>query len=155
MGATSRRRHFKDERFGGPPLASRSTTSATHITDAPPSSATSAVGLEWQSAGIAPVHSAGSSDLVLRNVNTGAFEVYGLAGNTLVGAASLGQVGLDWQFGGFAADPPTASMSRSDGSTSQLVQAMAGFGDGAADDSNAVSLEAETSRQTFLTTPHA
>jgi hypothetical protein len=93
--------------------------------------------------------------LVLRNVNTGAFEVYGIAGNTLVGAASLGQVGLDWQFGGFAADPPTASMSRSDGSTSQLVQAMAGFGDGAADDSNAVSLEAETSRQTFLTTPHA
>jgi hypothetical protein len=147
LGATSRRRHFKDERFGGPPLASRSTTSATHITDAPPSSATSAVGLEWQSAGIAPVHSAGSSDLVLRNVNTGAFEVYGIAGNTLVG--------LDWQFGGFAADPPTASMSRSDGSTSQLVQAMAGFGDGAADDSNAVSLEAETSRQTFLTTPHA
>jgi hypothetical protein len=68
--------------------------------------------LEWQSAGIAPVHSAGSSDLVLRNVNTGAFEVYGLAGNTLVGAASLGQVGLDWQLGGFAADPPTASMSR-------------------------------------------
>jgi hypothetical protein len=53
---------------------------------------------------------------------------------------------LDWQFGGFAADPPTAS---------QLLQAMAGFGDGAADDSNAVSLEAETSRQTFLTTPHA
>ena len=126
-----------------------------NITNAPPSPATSAVGLEWQSAGIAPVHSAGSADLVLRNVNTGAFEVYGIAGNTLVGAASLGQIGLDWQFGGFAADPPTASMSRSDGSTSQLVQAMAGFGDGAADDSNAVSLEAETSRQTFLTTPHA
>jgi len=156
LGATSRRRHFKDERFGGLPLWLRGLRHQQHnITNAPPSSATSAVGLEWQSAGIAPVHSAGSSDLVLRNVNTGAFEVYGIAGNTLVGAASLGQVGLDWRFGGFAADPPTASMSRSDGATSQLVQAMAGFGDGAADNSNAVSLEAETSRQTFLTTPHA
>jgi hypothetical protein len=58
--------------------------------------------------------------LVLRNVNTGAFEVYDIAGNTLVGAASLGQVGLDWQFGGFAADPPTASMSN--GSTTPPVQ---------------------------------
>ena len=156
MGATSRRRHFKDERFGGlPPLASRSTTSATQHHQRPAFLSNVAIRLEWQSAGIAPVHSAGSSDLVLRNVNTGAFEVYGIAGNTLVGAASLGQVGLDWRFGGFAADPPTASMSRSDGATSQLVQAMAGFGDGAADNSNAVSLEAETSRQTFLTTPHA
>jgi hypothetical protein len=27
-------------------------------------------------AGIAPIHAAGASDLVLRNVNTGAFEVY-------------------------------------------------------------------------------
>ena len=42
-----------------------------------------------------------------------------------------------------------------DGSTSQLVQAMAGFGGGAADTSNAVPLGAETSQQTFLTTPHA
>jgi hypothetical protein len=32
--------------------------------------------LEWQYAGIAPVHAVGASDLVLRNVNSGAFEVY-------------------------------------------------------------------------------
>jgi len=44
--------------------------------------------------------------MVLRNVNTGAFEVYDIANNQLTGAASLGQVGLDWQLGGFAADPP-------------------------------------------------
>jgi hypothetical protein len=50
---------------------------------------------------------------------------------------ALGSVGLDWQLGGFAADPPIGSMSNS-GSTSQLVQAMAGFGGGAADDSNTV-----------------
>ena len=54
-----------------------------------------------------------------------------------------GSVGLDWQLGGFAADPPT----------SQLVQAMAGFGGGAADDLNAAALSADTSQQPLLTTP--
>jgi hypothetical protein len=41
------------------------------------------------------------------------------------------------------------------GSTSQLVQAMAGFGGGggAADTSNTVPLGPETSQQSFLTTP--
>jgi hypothetical protein len=65
--------------------------------------------LDWQFAGIAPIHAPGASDLVLRNVNTGAFEVYNIANNQLTGAASLGSVGLDWSLGGFAADPPTAS----------------------------------------------
>jgi hypothetical protein len=95
-------------------------------------------GVRAQFAGIGPVHGAGESDLVLRNVNTGAFEVYDIAGNTLVGAASLGAVGLDWQMGGFAADPPTVSGTFTDISTSQLTQAMAGFGDGAGDDSDSV-----------------
>jgi hypothetical protein len=118
------------------------------------------VGLDWQFAGIAPIHAANASDLVLRNVNTGQFEVYDIAGNTLVGAASLGQVGLDWQLGGFAVDPPTGSMGGSDGqlgSTSQLVQAMASFGgdSGAADGLNTAPLGADTSQQTFVTTPHA
>jgi hypothetical protein len=110
------------------------------------------VGLEWQFAGIAPVHGPGASDLVLRNVNTGAFEVYDIANNQLTGAAPLGAVGLDWQLGGFAADPPTGSMGSS-GSTSQLVQAMAGFGGGAAAISNTAPLGAETSQQPLLTTP--
>jgi hypothetical protein len=113
------------------------------------------VGLDWQFAGVAPVHAAGASDLVLRNVNTGTFEVYDIANNQITGAAPLGTVGLDWQLGGFAADPPAASMGSSDGSTSQLVQAMAGFGagSGAADTSNTVPLGADTSQQQFLTTP--
>ena len=112
------------------------------------------VGLDWQFAGIGPVHGAGESDLVLRNKNTGAFEVYDIANNQLTGAASLGSVGLDWQLGGFAADPPTGSMGSS-GSTSQLVQAMAGFGSssGAAENLNTASLSAETSQQQLLTTP--
>jgi hypothetical protein len=112
------------------------------------------IGLEWQFAGVAPVHAPGASDLVLRNVNTGAFEVYDIANNQLSGAASLGSVGTDWQLGGFAADPPTGSMGSSD-STSQLVQAMAGFGGGsaAAESLNTVPLGADTSQQQFLTTP--
>src|SRR5262249_50004495 len=113
------------------------------------------VGLDWQFAGIAPVHALGASDLVLRNVNSGAFEIYDIAGNTLVGAASLGAVGLDWQLGGFAADPPTSSMGSSDNSNSQLVQAMAAFGSsGAADSLNTAPLGVDTSRP-LLTTPHA
>jgi hypothetical protein len=112
------------------------------------------VGLEWQFAGIAPVHAAGASDLVLRNVNSGQFEVYDIANNQLTGAASLGAVGLDWQLGGFAVDPPTSSMGSSDGSTSQLVQAMAGFGgSGAADGLNSGLVNADTSQQPLLTTP--
>jgi hypothetical protein len=112
------------------------------------------VGLDWQFAGIAPANGAGSSDLVLRNVNPGAFEVYNIASNQITGAAGLGQVGLDWQLGGFAADPPTASTGSSDGSTSQLVQAMAGFGGSSgSDNSNTVPFGAETSQQQFLTTP--
>jgi microcystin-dependent protein len=112
------------------------------------------VGLEWQFAGIAAANGAGTSDLVLRNVNSGAFEVYDIANNQLTGAAPLGSVGMDWQLGGFAADPPTGSMSSS-GSTSQLVQAMAGFGGsgGAADGLNAAPLGADASQQPLLTTP--
>jgi hypothetical protein len=117
------------------------------------------VGLDWRFAGIAPIHSPGASDLVLRNVNTGQFEVYDIAGNTLVGAALLGQVGLDWGLGGFAVDPPTGSTGSAGDldQAAQLVQAMAGFGDGdgADDGSNAVALGADTSQQTLLTIPHA
>ena len=113
------------------------------------------VGLDWQFAGIAPVHAAGASDLVLRNVNSGAFEVYDIASNTLVGAASLGAVGLDWQLGSFAASSPTGATGSFNGSTSQLVQATAGFGGGGADTSNAAPIGADTSQQTLLTTPHA
>src|SRR5213083_1091329 len=106
---------------------------------------------------VAPVHAAGASDLVLRNVNTGQFEVYDIANNQITGAALLGAVGLDWQLGGFALDPPTASTAAmgSSSQVGQLVQAMAGFGggSGAADGLNAVPLDAETSQQPLLTTP--
>jgi hypothetical protein len=68
---------------------------------------------------------------VLRNTSTGQFEVYDIS-NTITAASSLRTVGLDWQLGGFAADPPSASNGSMDRANqpSQFVQAMAGFGGG-------------------------
>jgi hypothetical protein len=88
---------------------------------------------------------------VLRNVSTGQFEVYNIANNQITGSASLGQVGLDWQLGGFA----PATSTDSPAAVAQLVQAMSGFGgsSGAADGLNTTALAAETSQQTLLTTP--
>jgi glucose/arabinose dehydrogenase len=115
------------------------------------------VGLDWQYAGVGPIHAAGASDLVLRNVNTGALEVYNIGGNTIVGSSGLGAIGLDWSVGGFARDPApesAASMGSSAATTSQLVQAMAGFGgSGALDVSNSGPLAADPSQQPFLVTP--
>jgi hypothetical protein len=130
----------------------RSTTSTTNQLTSAASIGT--VGLDWQFAGIGPVHGAGESDLVLRNKNTGAFEVYDIANNQLTAAAPLGAVGLDWQPGGFAADPPSGSAGDSS-QVGQLVQAMAGFngGSGAADGLNAGFVNADTSQQMLLTTP--
>jgi uncharacterized repeat protein (TIGR01451 family) len=96
----------------------------------------------------------GETDMIMRNVNSGAFEVYNIANDQITGAASLGQVGLEWQLGGPAADPPAGSTGGS-GSTSQLMQAMASFGgsSGAADGLNTAPLGTEASQQQFLTTP--
>ena len=113
------------------------------------------VGLNWQVAGFGPMNGAGTSDMVLRDGNTGAFEAYDIANNQLTGTASLGQVGLDWTVAGFAPFSSTGSTSVAANSTSQLVQAMAGFGDGsgAAESLNTAALSADTSQQTLLTTP--
>ena len=105
-----------------------------------------------------PIRVPGASDLVLCNVNTGAFEVYDIANNQLTGAAPLGTVGLDWSVGGFAVDPTASTGAMGNSSqVSQLVQAMAGFGggSGAADVLNTAPLAADTSQQQLLTTPHA
>jgi hypothetical protein len=108
--------------------------------------------LDFQVAGFGPFHAPGASDMILRNVNSGQFEVYDIVNNQITTANSLGAVGLDFQVGGFAADPPTASMGDSG---VQLVQAMAGFGggSGAADGLNTVALGSDTSQQPLLTTP--
>ena len=109
------------------------------------------VGLDWQVAGFGPMHAGGTSDMVLRNVNinTGPLEVYDISNNQITAAARMGDVVMDWQLGGFAAAPSTAST----GDASQLVQAMAGFGGGggAPESLNAVPLGADTSQQPLLT----
>jgi hypothetical protein len=110
------------------------------------------VGLDFQVAGFGPFHAPGASDMILRNANSGEFEVYDIVNNQITTANSLGAVGLDFQVGGFAVDPPTLSGTFTDISD-QLVQAMAGFGGDAADDSNSVFLEDDTSQQPLLTTP--
>ena len=96
--------------------------------------------------------------MVLRNANTGQFEVYDIVNNQITAANSLGVVGLNFQVGGFAVDPPTGSMGSPDdqpGSNAQLLQAMASFGggSGAGESFNAVPLGADTSQQALLTTP--
>jgi hypothetical protein len=53
----------------------------------------------------------GETDLLLRNVDTGALEVYDIANNAIINAASIGTVGLDWQFAGIA---PTHAPGASD-----------------------------------------
>jgi hypothetical protein len=113
------------------------------------------VGLDWKFAGVAPVSAPGASDLVLRNDNTGQFQVYNIANNQITESAALGTVGTEWQLGGFAASSPAGSMGSSDGSTSQLVQAMAGFGggSGAGESLNSAPLGADTSQQSLLTIP--
>ena len=77
--------------------------------------------------------------------------VYDIANNQITAAASLGQVGLDWQVGGFATS--NASMGGSS-QAAQLVQAMASFGGGgAAESMNTAALGADTSQQPLLTAP--
>jgi hypothetical protein len=43
----------------------------------------------------------GEWDMLMRNSTTGAFEVYDIANNSLISAASMGQVGLEWAIAGF------------------------------------------------------
>src|SRR5262249_53255609 len=123
------------------------------------------VGLNWQFAGVAPIRVPGASDLVLRNVNTGEFWVYNIANNQIMGNGSLAKVGSEWQLGGFvptssngfignSGGPLDSGPQPSAGSTSQLVQAMAGFGGGSsAAPLNTTPLGADTSQQTLLTMP--
>ena len=117
--------------------------------------ADSASDCRGQSCGASRIlHAAGASDLVLRNVNTRQFEVYDIVNNQITSAFNIGAVGLDFQLGGFAVDPPTVSGTFTDISSDQLAQ-NGGFGGGAADNSNDISLGDDMSQHTFLTAPHA
>lgn len=94
------------------------------------------IGLEWKVAGIAPLNvglfptNLVTNDLVMRNTNTGALQVYNIQDDTLTGSAPLtppatNPIAATSTVGGMAID----LSGPASGSTSQLVQAMAGFGD--------------------------
>ena len=67
------------------------------------SSSLGTVGLNWQVVGFGTFGSFGSfgeDDMILRDVNTGRLQVYNIDNNQITGSASLGTIGLDWQFSG-------------------------------------------------------
>jgi hypothetical protein len=110
-------------------------------------------------AGFAPISTTVErlpADMVLRDTNTGKFYVYDIRNDAVTFSGELPQLSTspipaNWTVGGIA---PDLSATTGSGSTSQLVQAMAGFGgSGAADGLNPVPVGADTSQQQFLATP--
>jgi hypothetical protein len=117
-----------------------------------------AIGSNFHVVGFGPLGKAGQDEMLMQDA-AGNFEVYAYdaSQNVFVGQ-SMGAVGAPWVVDGFAAAPANggAAADAQLGSTSQLAQAMAGFGGSGANDSlNAFPLSADTSQQTLLTAPHA
>jgi hypothetical protein len=104
------------------------------------------VGLEWQVVGFGPINGAGASDMLMRNSNTGAFEIYDITNNGITSAAPMGQVGLEWSVTGLAAESSTGAPN------SQLVQAMASSFDpaGGALDTAALLVPAQSNSATLF-----
>ena len=104
-----------------------------------------AIGSNFHVVGFGPLGTAGRDEMLMQDA-AGNFEVYqyNASLNAFVGN-SMGAVGAPWKVDGIV-----------DGTSNTiLIQAMAGFGGGAADTSATAPLSADTSQQTFLTTPHA
>ena len=61
------------------------------------------VGLEWQVSGFGDFSGrvGETGDMLMRNSNTGQFEVYDISNNQITFAGPMGQVGLEWQVAGF------------------------------------------------------
>jgi uncharacterized repeat protein (TIGR03803 family) len=72
--------------------------------------------LNWQLAGFGNFNGPGTTtDMMLRDRNTGVFELYDIANNMITGANSIGAVGLGWRvagFGDFNGDGTTDMMLR-------------------------------------------
>ncbi|HYY13946.1 MAG TPA: hypothetical protein VE758_05890 [Chthoniobacterales bacterium] len=117
-----------------------------------------AVDLSWQVVGFGTLSTGTGSYMMMRNTSfpqTGVFQVYDISNDQITDAHSRSSA----RIGRLGVSPPIlppVSWGGSDGSASQLVQAMAGFdGSGAAGGLSAGVVNADTSQQTFLTTPHA
>src|SRR5207248_2719287 len=59
------------------------------------------VGLDFQLAGFGDFNRDSSTDMILRNRNTGQFELYNIRDNAITSASNLGTVGLNFQVAGF------------------------------------------------------
>jgi hypothetical protein len=71
------------------------------------------VGLEWQVLAFGNFESVGNTDMILRDVNTAALQVYNISNNQITGSAPMGAVGLNWQFSGvgdFSSRPGESDM---------------------------------------------
>jgi hypothetical protein len=58
------------------------------------------IGLEWQILAFGNFDNVGNTDMILRDVNTAALQVYNITNNQITGSGAMGAVGLDWQFSG-------------------------------------------------------
>src|SRR5204863_4952412 len=73
------------------------------------------VGTDWGFVTLGGFNDGDTSDMLLRNANTGEFRVYDIVKNNITGSASLGPVGLNWQvlaFGNFGSFGTTDMMLR-------------------------------------------
>ena len=78
----------------------------TQITSA---TALGGVGLDWTVVGFGNLSGhANETDMVMRNSNTGQFNIYDISNNQVIGFHPMGQSGLEWTVDGIAADPPTS-----------------------------------------------
>src|SRR2546430_385048 len=81
------------------------------------------IALNWQFSGIGNFGGAGTSDLLVRNSNTGDLQVYNISNNQITGSAFIGTVGLDWQFSGvgdFSSEPGESDLLLRNSSTGAL-----------------------------------
>jgi hypothetical protein len=88
-------------------LLRNSTSGAFQVYDIAPNSnnitgsiSLGTVGLEWQVLAFGNFDSVGNTDMILRDVNTAALQVYNITNNQITGSESMGAVGVDWQFSG-------------------------------------------------------
>jgi hypothetical protein len=59
------------------------------------------VGIDWRVAGFGDFNGDGTSDMMLRNAISGAFELYDINNNAITAAFHVGTVGQDWLVAGF------------------------------------------------------
>jgi probable HAF family extracellular repeat protein len=75
--------------------------------------------------------------MLMRNRNTGAFEVFDISNNAVVSSASMGQVGLEWQVAGIPVPPFLFGGGNSVNYTPQGAAVTVGAGIGITDSSSA------------------